>query len=183
MVILDKKEKNWYVIHTYSGHELKVKENIKKYIEDKEIQKYFGRIIIPSEEVIEMRLGKKRKSTRKFFPGYVLIEMHINEDLWYLIKKTPGVLGFIGGSSENPTPVKKTEINKILFRLKNAIDKPKPKILFEPGEIIRVVDGPFSDFNGSLEEVNYEKNRLKVSVMIFGRSTPVDLDFSQVEKI
>jgi len=180
---LDKKEKNWYVIHTYSGHELKVKEHIKKYIENKEIKSFFGRIVIPSEEVVEMRFGKKRKSTRKFFPGYVLIEMHLNEDLWYLVKKTPGVLGFIGGSSENPIPVKKNEINKILFRLKNAIDKPKPKILFEPGEIIRVVDGPFSDFNGSLEEVNYEKNRLKVSVMIFGRSTPVDLDFSQVEKI
>jgi len=180
---LDKKEKNWYVVHTYSGHELKVKEHIKKYIENKEIKKFFGRIVIPSEEVVEMRFGKKRKSTRKFFPGYVLIEMHINKNLWYLVKKTPGVLGFIGGSSENPIPIKKNEINKILFRLKNAIDKPKPKILFEPGEIIRVVDGPFSDFNGSLEEVNYEKNRLKVSVMIFGRSTPVDLDFSQVEKI
>ena len=109
--------------------------------------------------------------------------MIINEDLWYLVKKTPGVLGFIGGSSGNPSPIKNSEINNILFRLKNSIDKPKPKILFEPGEIIRVVDGPFSDFNGSLEEVNYDKNRLKVSVMIFGRSTPVDLDFSQVEKV
>jgi len=180
---LDKKNKNWYVIHTYSGNELKVKENIKKHIESKSLGEDFGRIIIPSEEVIEMRFGKKRKSTRKFFPGYVLIEMNMNEDLWYLVKKTPGVLGFIGGSSENPSPVKKSEINSILFRLKNSIDKPKPKILFEPGEIIRVVDGPFSDFNGSLEEVNYDKNRLKVSVMIFGRSTPVDLDFSQVEKV
>jgi len=183
LLTLDKKKKNWYVIHTYSGHELKVKESIKKYIETKDLKKYFGRIIIPSEEVVEMRFGKKRKSTRKFFPGYVLIEMIINEDLWYLIKKTPGVLGFIGGSSGNPSPIKNSEINNILFRLKNSIDKPKPKILFEPGEIIRVVDGPFSDFNGSLEEVNYDKNRLKVSVMIFGRSTPVDLDFSQVEKI
>jgi len=180
---LDNKKKDWYVIHTYSGYELKVKEKIKEYIEIKNIKEYFGRIIIPSEEVIEMRLGKKRKSTRKFFPGYVLIEMHINEDLWYLIKKTPGVLGFIGGSPEKPSPIKTSEINNILFRLKNAVDKPKPKIIFEPGEIIRVVDGPFSDFNGSLEEVNYDKNRLKVSVMIFGRSTPVDLDFSQVEKI
>ena len=180
---MDKKKKNWYVIHTYSGQELKVKDHIKKYIEDQDLSQSFGRIIIPSEEVIEMRLGKKKRSTRKFFPGYVLIEMHINENLWYLVKKTPGVLGFIGGSSGSPSPIKEDEINKILFRLKNSIDKPKPKILFEPGEIIRVVDGPFSDFNGSLEEVNYDKNRLKVSVMIFGRSTPVDLDFSQVEKV
>jgi transcriptional antiterminator NusG len=180
---LDKNKKNWYVIHTYSGHELKVKENIKKEIEIKNLKEHFGRIIIPSEEVVEMRFGKKRKSKRKFFPGYVLIEMNMDEKLWYIVKKIPSVLGFIGGSSENPSPIKKNEINNILFRLKNAIDKPKPKILFEPGEIIRVVDGPFSDFNGSLEEVNYDKNRLKVSVMIFGRSTPVDLDFSQVEKV
>jgi len=180
---LDKKKKDWYVIHTYSGQEAKVKEQIKKHIISQSLTEHFGRIIIPSEEVIEMRFGKKRKSTRKFFPGYVLVEMQINENLWYVIKKIPGVLGFIGGSSEKPMPIKENEINNILFRLKNAIDKPKPKILFEPGEIIRVVDGPFSDFNGSLEEVNYDKNRLKVSVMIFGRSTPVDLDFSQVEKV
>jgi len=177
------KKKNWYVVHTYSGQELKVKEQIKKRIIIKGFSKYFGRIIIPSEEVIEMRFGKKRKSTRKFFPGYVLIEMYMKENLWYLIKRIPGVLSFIGGSSEKPIPINEKEIKNILFRLKNAVDKPKPKVLFEPGEIIRVVDGPFSDFNGSLEEVNYDKNRLKVSVMIFGRSTPVDLDFSQVEKV
>lgn len=180
---MDNIKKDWYVVHTYSGREIKVREQIKQHILKKNLQDYFGRIIIPSEEVIEMRFGKKRKSTRKFFPGYVLVEMQINEDLWYLIKKIPGVLDFIGGSSGKPTPIKQAEINNILFRLKNSIDKPKPKILFEPGEIIRVVDGPFSDFNGSLEEVNYDKNRLKVSVMIFGRSTPVDLDFSQVEKV
>lgn len=176
-------KKDWYVIHTYSGYELRVKEQIKKRILSDDLKKYFGRVIIPSEEVVEMRFGKKRKSTRKFFPGYVLVEMNMKESLWYLIKRIPGVLGFIGGSSEKPMPITKKEINNILFRLKNAIDKPKPKILFEPGEIIRVVDGPFSDFNGSLEEVNYDKHRLKVSIMIFGRSTPVDLDFSQVEKV
>lgn len=176
-------KKQWYVVHTYSGHESRVKEQIQKRILIKEMKKYFGDIIIPSEEVIEMKFGKKRKSKRKFFPGYVLVEMNMKEDLWYLIKKIPGVLGFIGGSSEKPIPISSKEIKHILFRLKNSINKPKPKILFEPGEIIRVVDGPFSDFNGSLEEVNYDKNRLKVSVMIFGRSTPVDLDFSQVEKV
>lgn len=176
-------KKNWYVIHTYSGHEIKVKEQIKKHVINKKLTQFFGRIIIPSEEVIEMRFGKKRKSKRKFFPGYVLVEMFMKEKLWYIIKRIPGVLGFIGGSSEKPMPIKENEINNILFKLKDAVDKPKPKILFEPGEIIRVVDGPFSDFNGSLEEVNYDKNRLKVSVMIFGRSTPVDLDFSQVEKV
>lgn len=180
---MDKIAKNWYVVHAYSGQELKVKEKIKRCILDSSFEKYFGRIIIPSEEVVEMRFGKKRKSNRKFFPGYVLIEMHMKEELWYLIKKVPGVLGFIGGPSDKPNPIRSDEIETILFRLKNSIDKPKPKVLFEPGEIIRVVDGPFSDFNGSLEEVNYDKNRLKVSVMIFGRSTPVDLDFSQVEKI
>jgi transcriptional antiterminator NusG len=131
----------------------------------------------------ETLIRKKIKSSRKFFPGYVLVEMNMKKNLWYLIKRIPGVLDFIGGSPEKPIPINEKEINNILFRLKNAVDKPKPKILFEPGEIIRVVDGPFSDFNGSLEEVNYDKNRLKVSVMIFGRSTPVDLDFSQVEKV
>jgi transcriptional antiterminator NusG len=176
-------KKNWYVVHTYSGQELKVKEQIKKSIIVEGFNQYFGRIIIPSEEVIEIKFGKKRKSSRKFFPGYVLVEMNMKKNLWYLIKRIPGVLDFIGGSPEKPMPINEKEINNILFRLKNAVDKPKPKILFEPGEIIRVVDGPFSDFNGSLEEVNYDKNRLKVSVMIFGRSTPVDLDFSQVEKV
>jgi transcriptional antiterminator NusG len=180
---LDKTLKNWYVVHTYSGQESKVKDKITQCILNPNIRKYFGRVIIPSEEVVEMKLGKKRKSNRKFFPGYVLVEMHMKKELWYLLKKIPGVLGFIGGTSNKPNPIKDDEINNILFRLKNSVDKPKPKILFEPGEIIRVVDGPFSDFNGSLEEVNYDKNRLKVSVMIFGRSTPVDLDFSQVEKV
>lgn len=142
----------------------------------------FGQILVPTEEVVEMRAGQKRKSERKFYPGYVLVEMDMNEKSWHLVKSVPRVLGFIGGTSDRPMPITQAEADNILNRLEESVDKPKPKTLFEPGEVVRVTDGPFADFNGVVEEVDYEKNRVKVSVLIFGRSTPVDLEFGQVEK-
>ena len=161
----------WYVIHAYSGYEQQVmrtlKERIKRYgMEDK-----FGEILVPTEEVVEMREGKKRKSERKFFPGYVLVQMEMEDDTWHLVKEAPRVLGFIGGTTDKPAPITDAEASAILQRVEAGVDKPKPKVLFEPGEVVRVTDGPFTDFNGVVEEVNYEKSRLRVSVLIFGRST------------
>jgi transcriptional antiterminator NusG len=142
----------------------------------------FGDILVPTEEVVEMRDGQKRSSERKFFPGYVLVQMEMDEETWHLVRSVPRVLGFIGGSGDKPAPITEREADEILSRVREGQDKPKPKVLFEVGEMVRVTDGPFNDFNGVVEQVNYEKSRLNVSVMIFGRSTPVELDFSQVEK-
>jgi len=142
----------------------------------------FGEILVPTEEVVEMKGGQKRRSDRKFFPGYVLVEMEMNDETWHLVKEVPKVMGFIGGTSDRPAPITEKEANTILSRVQEGVDKPRPKILFEPGEMVRVIDGPFNDFNGTVEEVNYEKSRLRVAVLIFGRSTPVELDFHQVEK-
>jgi len=142
----------------------------------------FGEILVPKEEVVEMREGKKRTTERKFFPGYVLVQMEMNNDTWHMVKDMPRVLGFIGGTSDRPAPISDAEADSILQRVQEGVDKPTPKVIFEPGEIIRVIDGPFKDFSGVVEEVNYEKNRLRVSVLIFGRSTLVDLEFGQVEK-
>jgi len=142
----------------------------------------FGEVLVPTEEVVEMKGGQKRRSDRKFFPGYVLVEMEMNDETWHLVKEVPKVMGFIGGTSDRPAPITEKEANTILSRVQEGVDKPRPKILFEPGEMVRVVDGPFNDFNGTVEEVNYEKSRLRVAVLIFGRSTPVELDFHQVEK-
>ena len=139
-------------------------------------------MLVPTEEVVEMREGQKRKSDRKFFPGYVLVQMDMDDDTWHLVKSVPRVMGFIGGSSDNPAPITDKEADVILRRVEEGVDKPKPKILFEPGEVVRINDGPFNDFNGVVEEVDYEKSRLRVSVLIFGRSTPVELEFGQVEK-
>jgi|TARA_B100000929_G_scaffold86316_1_gene67481 transcriptional antiterminator NusG len=146
------------------------------------MEDYFGQVLVPTEEVVEMRAGQKRKSERKFYPGYVLVEMAMTEESWHLVKSVPRVLGFIGGTSDRPMPITQKEADAILNRLEENVDKPRPKTLFEPGEVIRVIDGPFADFNGVVEEVDYEKSRVKVSVLIFGRSTPVDLEFGQVEK-
>ena len=146
------------------------------------LESKFGDILVPTEEVVEMRDGKKRKSERKFFPGYVLVQMEMHNDSWHLVKESPKVLGFIGGTPDKPAPISDAEANAILQRVEDGADKPRPKVLFEPGEVVRVVDGPFTDFNGVVEEVNYEKSRLRVSVLIFGRSTPVELEFTQVEK-
>ncbi len=142
----------------------------------------FGDVLVPTEEVVEMKGGQKRRSDRKFFPGYVLVEMEMNDETWHLVKEVPKVMGFIGGTSDKPAAISQKEANTILSRVQEGVDKPRPKILFEPGEMVRVVDGPFNDFNGTVEEVNYEKNRLRVAVLIFGRSTPVELNFHQVEK-
>jgi len=172
----------WYVIHAYSGYEQQVMRTLKDRIKRAGMEEKFGEILVPTEEVVEMRDGKKRKSERKFFPGYVLVQMDMDDDTWHLVKESPRVLGFIGGTTDRPAPISDTEANAILQRVEAGADKPRPKVLFEPGEVVRVTDGPFTDFNGVVEEVNYEKSRLRVSVLIFGRSTPVELEFGQVEK-
>jgi transcriptional antiterminator NusG len=174
--------KRWYVVHAYSGYENYVMEALQKRIAQHDLKHKFDEIIVPTEEVVEMRGGQKRKSERKFFPGYVLVKMEMDDETWHLVRKTPKVLGFIGGTNERPSPITEDEANVILQRVAEGVDKPKPKTLFEPGEVVRVIEGPFADFNGVVEEVNYEKNRLRVAVLIFGRSTPVELEFGQVTK-
>jgi transcriptional antiterminator NusG len=146
------------------------------------MQDKFGEILVPMEEVVEMREGQKKRSERKFFPGYVLVQMEMDDDSWHLVKDVPKVLGFIGGTTDKPAPIPDREADAILQRIQEGVDKPRPKVLFEPGEVVRVTDGPFNDFNGIVEEVNYEKSRMLVAVQIFGRSTPVELEFGQVEK-
>ncbi|MDZ7735475.1 MAG: transcription termination/antitermination protein NusG [Gammaproteobacteria bacterium] len=172
----------WYVVHAYSGYESHVMRSLQERIKRSGMEDKFGQILVPTEEVVEMREGQKRKSERKFFPGYVLVQMEMDDDTWHLVKECPRVLGFIGGTSDQPAPISDAEADQILQRVEDSSDKPKPKVLFEPGEVVRVTDGPFTDFNGVVEEVNYEKNRLRVAVLIFGRSTPVELEFSQVDK-
>jgi transcriptional antiterminator NusG len=174
--------KQWYVVHAYSGYENFVMREIKSRAEYHHLEDKIGEVVVPSEEVVEMRAGQKRKSTRKFFPGYVLVNMIMNDETWHMIRAIPRVLGFIGGTGQTPTTNSDKEAQAILQRVEDGVTKPKPKILFEPGEVVRVKDGPFVDFNGVVEEVNYEKSRLRVAVLIFGRSTPVELEFSQVEK-
>jgi len=161
----------------------KVADKLKEYAEREGLDDYFGRILVPSEEVIEVKDGKKRKSERKFFPGYVLVEMEMNEDTWHLVKSVPQVMGFIGGTSDRPAPITQKEVDRILQRMEEVVDKPRPKVVFQPGEMVRVVDGPFTDFEAVVEDVDYDKSKLQVSVLIFGRSTPVELEFSQVEKV
>ncbi len=172
----------WYVVHAYSGFEQQVIRSLKERIKLHDMEDKFGEILVPTEEVVEMRDGQKRKSSRKFFPGYVLIQMDMNDDTWHLVKDTPKVMGFIGGTSDKPAAITEKEANAILNRVQEGAEKPRPKVLFEPGEVVRINDGPFNDFNGVVEEVDYDKSRLRVEVSIFGRSTPVDLEFSQVEK-
>ncbi len=174
--------KRWYVVHTYSGFENQVRKSLLERIRRSGMEDKFGEILVPTEEVVEIRDGQKRRSERKFFPGYVLVEMEMNDDTWHLVRDVPKVLGFIGGTSDKPAPISEREANQILRRVEEGVDKPRPKVLFEPGQVVRVTHGPFNDFNGVVEAVNYEKNRLQVAVQILGRSTPVELDFSQVEK-
>ena len=174
--------KRWYVVHAFSGFEKQVQRSLSERIARAGMEDMFGEILVPTEEVVEMKGGQKRRSDRKFFPGYVLVEMEMNDETWHLVKEVPKVMGFIGGTSDRPAPITEKEANTILSRVQEGVDKPRPKILFEPGEMVRVVDGPFNDFNGTVEEVNYEKSRLRVAVLIFGRSTPVELNFHQVEK-
>ena len=172
----------WYVVHAYSNYENKVKESLEERIKRDGLENYFGKILVPTEEVVEMRMGQQRKSERKFFPGYVLVQMDLTDETWHLVRDVPRVLGFIGGTSNRPAPISEKEANAILNRVEEGVNKPKPKILFEVGELVRVIDGPFKDFNGVVEEVNYEKSKLRISVLIFGRSTPVELGFGEVEK-
>ncbi len=174
--------KRWYVVHVYSGFENQVRRSLEERVRHAGMEERFGEVLVPTEEVVEMRAGQKRKSDRKFFPGYVLVQMEMDDETWHLVKDVPKVMGFVGGTTDRPAPISDREAQRILERVKEGVEKPKPKVLFEPGEIVRVVDGPFADFNGVVEEVNYEKNRLRVAVLIFGRSTPVELEFGQVEK-
>ena len=175
--------KRWYIVHAYSNFEHKVKSSLEERIKLAGLEDKFGEILVPTEEVVEMREGQKRRSERKFFPGYVLVNMEMDDETWHLVKDVPKVLGFIGGASDRPAPISDKEAEAILQRVKEGVDKPRPKVLFEPGEVVRVTDGPFNDFNGVVEHVNYDKNRLRVAVQILGRSTPVELDFGQVEKV
>lgn len=174
--------KKWYVVHAYSGYEKSVQRALKDRIERAGMQEKFGQILVPVEEVIEMKGGQKNISERKFFPGYVLVEMEMSDDTWHLVKDTDKVTGFVGGSAMKPTPISQKEVDNILQQIQEGVEKPRPKVLFEIGEAVRVKDGPFTDFNGNVEDVNYDKNKLRVSVSIFGRPTPVELDFNQVEK-
>ena len=172
----------WYVIHAYSGYENKVREALMERIERFSMEDNFGEILVPSEEVVELRGGQEKRIQRKFFPGYVLVKMELNDATWHLVKDTPRVMGFIGGSKEKPIPISEEEAKGIMQQLENGAEVTKPKITFEPGEMVRVIDGPFNDFSGVVEEVNYEKSKVRVAVLIFGRSTPVELNFNQIEK-
>jgi transcriptional antiterminator NusG len=174
--------KLWYVVHVYSGMEKSVHKALLERIERAALQTSFGRILVPSEEVVEMKGGQKSISERRIFPGYVLVEMDLTDETWHLVKNTNRVTGFLGGSGNRPSPISEKEVAKILSQMEEGVEKPRPKILFEVGEMVRVKEGPFADFNGNVEEVNYEKSKVRVSVTIFGRATPVELDFSQVEK-
>ena len=172
----------WYVVHAYSGFEAQVKRSLLERISRHDMADKFGDILVPTEEVVEMREGQKRRSERKFFPGYVLVQMELDDDSWHLVKDVPKVLGFIGGTGDRPVPISDREAQSILDRVQEGVDKPKPKVLFEAGEVVRITNGPFNDVNGVVEEVDYVKSRMRVAVLIFGRSTPVDLEFGQVEK-
>ena len=172
----------WYVVHAYSGFEKSVQRGLQERVNRSGMQDKFGEILVPVEEVIEMKSGQKSISERKFFPGYVLVQMEMDDDTWHLVKNTPRVTGFVGGTNLKPTPISDKEVAEILRQMQDGVEKPRPKVLFENGELVRVKEGPFTDFNGVVEDVNYEKSKMRVSVTIFGRATPVELDFSQVEK-
>jgi len=174
--------KRWYVVHAYSGMEKSVMRALQERIDRAGMQDKFGRILVPTEEVVEVKNGQKSITERRFFPGYVLVEMEMTDESWHLVKNTNKVTGFVGGKANKPTPISQKEVEKILTQIQEGVERPRPKTLFEVGEMVRVKEGPFTDFNGNVEEVNYEKSRLRVSVTIFGRATPVELEFGQVEK-
>jgi transcriptional antiterminator NusG len=175
--------KRWYVVHAYSGMEKAVERNLRERIDRAGMQSKFGRILVPTEEVVELKNGKKSVTERRFFPGYVLVEMDMDDESWHLVKHTSKVTGFVGGARNRPAPISEAEVMKIVHQMQEGVDKPRPKVEWTVGELVRVKDGPFTDFNGAVEEVNYEKSKVRVSVTIFGRATPVELDFSQVEKV
>jgi transcription termination/antitermination protein NusG len=173
----------WYVVHAYSGMEKAVERNLRERIDRSELQSKFGRILVPMEEVVELKNGKKSVSERRFFPGYVLVEMEMDDDTWHLVKHTNKVTGFVGGAKNRPSPISEAEVMKIVTQMQEGVEKPRPKVQWEIGELVRVKEGPFTDFNGAVEDVNYDKSKVRVSVTIFGRATGVELDFSQVEKV
>ncbi len=175
--------KRWYVVHAYSGMEKAVERNLRERIDRSELQDKFGRILVPMEEVVELKNGKKSVSERRFFPGYVLVEMEMADDSWHLVKHTNKVTGFVGGAKNRPSPISEAEVMKIVHQMQEGVEKPKPKTLWSVGELVRIKDGPFTDFNGAIEDVNYDKSKVRVAVTIFGRATPVELDFAQVEKV
>jgi transcriptional antiterminator NusG len=182
-VSVPKSAKKWFAVHAYSGMEKSVQRALVERIERAEMQDKFGQILVPTEEVIEVKNGKKAVTERRLFPSYVFVEMEMTDDTWHLVKNTNKVTGFIGGKSNKPSPIPQKEIDKILQQMQDGVEKPRPKVLYEVGEVVRIKEGPFTDFNGSVEEVNYLKSKVRVTVTIFGRATPVDLDFAQVEKV
>ena len=175
-------DKRWFVVHVYSGYEKSIQRSLQERINLAGMQDRYGEILVPVEEVVEMKEGQKNLSERKFFPGYILVEMEMSDETWHLVNSTPKVTGFVGGSAMKPTPISAKEVQNILRQIQEGVEKPRPKVLFENGEAVRVKDGPFTDFHGNVEDVNYDKSKIRVSVSIFGRPTPVELDFSQVEK-
>ena len=175
--------KRWYVVHAYSGMEKAVERNLRERIDRSELQDKFGRILVPMEEVVELKNGKKSVSERRFFPGYVLVEMEMADDTWHLVKHTSKVTGFVGGAKNRPSPISEAEVLKIVHQMQEGVEKPRPKVQWVVGELVRIKEGPFTDFNGAIEDVNYDKSKVRVSVTIFGRATPVELDFAQVEKV
>jgi transcriptional antiterminator NusG len=175
--------KRWYVVHAYSGMEKAVERNLRERIERSGMQDKFGRILVPMEEVVELKNGKKAVTERRFFPGYVLVEMEMDDDTWHLVKHTSKVTGFVGGAKNRPAPISEAEVMKIVHQMQEGVEKPRPKVEWSVGELVRVKEGPFTDFNGAIEDVNYDKSKVRVSVTIFGRATPVELDFGQVEKV
>ncbi|MBV8647174.1 transcription termination/antitermination protein NusG [Paludibacterium sp.] len=175
--------KRWYVVHAYSGFEKSVQKALRERIDRSEVADLFGQVLVPVEEVVDIKNGRRSITERKFYPGYVLIEMEMTDETWHLVKSTPKVTGFIGGTANKPAPIPKREVDAMMQQIQEGVEKPRPKVLFVVGERVRVTDGPFNDFNGTVDEVSYERNKLRVSVQIFGRDTPVELDFSQVEKV
>jgi len=173
----------WYVVHAYSGMEKAVERNLRERIERAGMQDKFGRILVPTEEVVELKGGKKAVTQRRFFPGYVLVEMLMDDESWHLVKHTSKVTGFVGGAKNRPAPISEAEVMKIVTQMQEGVEKPRPKVLWEVGETVRIKEGPFTDFNGAVEDVNYDKSKVRVAVTIFGRATPVELDFAQVEKV
>jgi len=174
--------KNWYIVHTYSGYEARVKESLKQRVESLGMGESFGEVLIPTEDVVEMRNGKKVVSSKKFFPGYILVNMEMSDTAWHVVKNTPKVTGFVGSGSR-PTPLAQEEVDRIIYQVESSVEKPKPRFVFKEGEPVRITDGPFSNFTGTVEEVNQDRSTIKVMVTIFGRATPVELDFLQVEKV
>jgi transcriptional antiterminator NusG len=174
--------KQWYIVHTYSGYEQRVKESLRQRIDSLGMAERFGDVLIPTEDVVEMRNGKKVVSSKKFFPGYILVNMEMSDDTWHVVKNTPKVTGFVGSGSQ-PTPLAQEEVDRILHQVESSVEKPKPRFVFKEGEPVRITDGPFSNFTGTVEEINHDRSTIKVMVTIFGRATPVELDFLQVEKV